>query len=76
MKLKPEKDTGYHEYTSYSDIKFNFSSILRKEVILEMLELHDRLRYMRVEYEADDGTIQEGGLQVGFFTVYFGQLHT
>jgi len=63
MKLKPEKDTGYHEYTSYSDIKFNFSSILRKEVILEMLELHDRLRYMRVEYEADDGTIQEGGLQ-------------
>lgn len=64
MRLKPEfDDGGYDEYTSYANIKYNFSKILRKEYMLELLELHDDLRYMRVNYTDDNGDVAEGGLQ-------------
>ena len=63
LKLKKEYEGPGDFYTSYTGIKHKFSEILKKEYLLELLELQNKIRYLSVNYE-EDGVEKEGTLNV------------
>ncbi|XP_077969319.1 NPC1-like intracellular cholesterol transporter 1 [Styela clava] len=50
LKLQPELEKDTQSYTSYTSRSYNFSAILAKERMLELLKLQNEIRYLKAPF--------------------------